>query len=207
MGADWHQRAIRSLSDSLDDLAADLNLPWHVGDQLQLIGTKPDGTLWRPSPDIMLHPEAGPTKRAEMSVRADGVPTLVIEVASPSTWEYDVNTRDGKAWGYLSLGVPNYLVFDPRGDLLGEQCRGWQQEAGVIRDWRPDADGRYHAVGLDVAFRPEGDFLRVFDPYGHPVLFGFEKAQRIRIQARELDAQARRIAELEADLERLRGRS
>lgn len=214
VGADWHQHAIRSLSDSLADLAAAHQLPWHVGDRLTLIASKPDGTPWRPSPDIMLHPQAGSATRAEMTVQTDGVPALVIEVASPTTWAYDVDTRAGKAWGYLALGVPNYLVFDPRGELLGTPCRGWQQEGSAIREWQPDADGRYQALGLDVALQAEGDLLRIFDPAGRPVLFGFEKALRIRVQAqeldartRELDAQVRRIAELEAELERLRGQN
>lgn len=191
VGADWHQRAIRALSASLDYVAADRDLNWHVGDQLTLLATKPDGTPWRPSPDIMLHPQSGPAPRAEMSVQTDGMPILVIEVASPSTWAYDVDTRAGKAWGYLALGVSNYLVFDPRGDLLGEQCRGWQRRGGVVREWQPEADGRYYAIGLEIAFRPEGDLLRVFDPDGRPVPFSYE--------------QAARIAELEAELARLRG--
>ena len=205
VGADWHQQAIRALSDSLDDLAADLNLQWHVGDQLTLAGTKPDGTPWRPSPDITIYPSAGAAMRAEMVVSTDGVPALIIEVASPSTWQYDVDLQAGKAWGYLHLGVPNYLVFDPLGDLLDERCRGWQQHGGAVHAWRPRADGRYYAISLDVSFHPEGDLLRVYGPDGRPVAFNYEKAQRIRAQERDLRAQARRIADLEAELKRLRG--
>ena len=197
VGADWHQTAIRALVDSLHDLAEERNLPWHVGDQLTLVAAKPDGTAWRPSPDVMIYPHAGRDKRAEMVVRTDGVPALIVEVASRSTWEYDVDARSGKAWGYLQVGVPNYLVFDPQGDWLGQQCRGWQQEDGKIRDWIPEADGRYHALLLNISFRPESDLLRVFGPDGQPVAFGFEKAQRIR-------EQAQRIAALESELVRLR---
>src|SRR5437764_7451528 len=110
VGADWHQEAIRATVMSLRDLARRRRLPWHVGDQLTLVGTKPDGTAWRPSPDIMIHPLAGPTKRREMAVSSDGLPSLIIEMASLSTWEYDVDRQKGKAFGYLSLGVPEYLV-------------------------------------------------------------------------------------------------
>ena len=69
-----------------------------------------------------------------MAVSSDGVPSLIIEVASPSTWEYDVDTQKGKAFGYRSLGVPEYLVFDPRREFLGTPCRGWQQIGGVVRE-------------------------------------------------------------------------
>lgn len=205
VGTDWHQRAIRTLSESLEDLAFERQLPWHVGDQLTLVASLPDGTVWRPSPDITLHPHAGPAKRADMSTSVDGVPALIIEVASPSTWEYDVETRHGKAWGYMQLGVPNYLVFDPQGALWGQQCRGWQRHGARVREWRRGAHGRYHARGLELAFAPEGDLLRVFDAQGRPVAFTHESRQQARTQAQQMQTQAQRIADLEAELARLRG--
>jgi len=193
VGADWHQTAIRELSVSLRDIARTRCLPWHVGDQLTLVVARPDGALWRPSPDIMIHPEASPEERAEIVASVDGVPALIVEVASPSTWEYDIDATAGKAWGYLQLGVSNYLAFDPRGDLLGEPCRGWQIESGRVHEWLPQADGRYHSSGLTISFTPEGNLLRTFDPVGHPIPFSFETS--------------RRIAELEAELARLRDES
>ena len=190
VGADWHQEAIRATVISLRDYARRQRLPWHIGDQLTFIATKPDGTAWRPSPDIMLHPEAGPRKRGEMAVSHDGLPVLIIEVASPTTWSYDVDTREGKAWGYLALGVPNYLVFDPRGDLLDASCQGWQLAGKAVREWRPGPDGRYHLIGLDLSFQPQDDLLRLYDSDGQPVPFYFENAER--------------VGELEAELARLR---
>lgn len=197
VGADWHQDAIQGLVFSLRDLAEELQLPWHVGNQLRLVATKPDGSSWWPMPDVMLHPLAGPEPRTEMSVGEDGFPVLIIEVASPTTYEYDVDIQDGKAWGYLQLGVPNYLVFDPYGELLGEQCRGWQLHGRAIREWKPDGDGRYHPIGLSTSFRPEGRLLRVVDPEGGPVAFPFETSRLLREQEQEL-------AHLRAELERLR---
>ncbi len=193
VGADWHQSAIRELSTGLRNPALTRNLPWHVGDQLTLVATRPDGSVWRPCPDIMIHPAAGPEERAELAVSVNGVPTLIIEVASPSTWEYDVDLVGGKAWGYLQLGVSNYLVFDPRSDLLGEPCRGWQIESGMVHDWLPHADGRYYATGLSISFVPEVPLLRSFDRDGQPVPFTFETS--------------RRIAELEAENATLRHRN
>src|SRR5579864_8852132 len=80
VGADWHQDAIRALVYSLRDLARQRNWNWHVGDQLTLVAWKPDGTAWRPCPDVMIHPNAGPHRRKEINARAEGVPALVIEV-------------------------------------------------------------------------------------------------------------------------------
>jgi Uma2 family endonuclease len=220
VGADWHQHAIVTIVTSLQAVAAEYDLPWHVGNQLPFICTKPDRSSWRPMPDVMLHSQAGADERAEMSLGADGLPDLIIEVASPTTWKYDVDASWGKAWGYTQLGVANYLVFDPEGDLLGEECRGWQRRAGVTAPWRPTNDGRYHAIGLNISLRAEGSLLRVFDQYGNPVAFPHETARELRTQKQmiheqeqallrreqELSAQSDRIAELEAELARLRCR-
>jgi len=220
-GTDWHQQSIRMLVMGLEDLAAMHDLPWHVGDQQTLVCTKPDGSPWRPMPDVMLHARAGAAKRAEMSLLADGAPDLIIEVTDPTAWANDLDTRGGKAWGYLHLGVVNYLVFDPDCSLPVEQCRGWQLRAEEVQPWLPAADGHYHAIGLGISFQPEGDLLRIFDQDGKPVPFNYEKNVIIHAQEHMLlrqeqaqqtretqkQQQTRRIADLEAELARLRGQS
>jgi len=188
VGADWHQYAIDVLYDGARDVADLDHLPWHVGNQLTLVGWTPRG-VWRPSPDIAVYPTAGPELRKEMSVKEDGPPTLVVEVASPSTWAYDVNEVDGKAAGYLGVGVDYYLVFDPTSELLGTPCRGWRQTAGVTRDWRPEADGSYRCASLGIALRPEGIILRVIDRAGRPVPTREERLEQLAAQASRLAAQ------------------
>ena len=205
VGADWHQDAIRALSTSLQTLADERGWTWHVGDQLTVVGEKPDATEWRSGPDISIHPRLGPEKRQDIDVRRDGPPSLVIEVASSSTWAYDVSLdsvrrgkrQAGKAYGYLNLmRVPEYLVFDPRGAFLAGQARAWRRVGDQIEEWRPNADGRYDSQALGISFRPDGPLLRVFDPEGNPIPYWFE----VR---RENVALQQRIADLEAALERL----
>lgn len=203
VGADWHQEAIRAAVYSLRDLAVDRQSPWHVGDQLTLVGAKPDGTAWRPSPDIMVHPRGGTDPRNEMVVRSDGPPALVIEVASPSTWAYDVDAHEGKAFGYAYLGVLDDLIFDPHADLWGTSCRGWQLRDGVAHEWRPGADGRYHTSMLGISLQSDGSLLRVFDPEGRPVPFYSENTQRLRAQVHDIQTLEQRVAALEAALARL----
>jgi len=197
VGADWHQDAIFTTVDSLRGVAAEAGLPWHVGNQLTLVAGRSDGAPWRPSPDVMLHPFAGPEKRDQMTVAVDGIPALIIEVASRTTWRYDIDTRQGKAWGYGQLGVTNYLVFDPGSDFLNVPCIGWQHDGRRFRDWRPASDGRFHIVALGIALQPENGLLRVFDASGRPVPFTHEKTTVIA-------RQARRLSDLEAELARLR---
>jgi len=206
VGADWHQDAIRALSTSLKMLADERGWPWHVGDQLTVVGAKPDGTDWRPGPDISIHPRLGPEKRRDIDVRVGGPPSLVIEVASRSTWAYDVSVESirrgkrqaGKAYGYLNLmRVPAYLVFDPHGEFLAGQIRAWRRVGDAVEEWQPNADGRYDSQALGISFHPDGPLLRVFDPDGNPVPYWFEAR-------RENMALQQRIADLEAALERLR---
>ena len=213
VGADWHQNAIHALSTSLKTFAEDRRLPWHVGDQLTMVGQKPDGSLWRASPDVSVHPTLGPAERQDIDVREDGPPALVVEVASSSTWQYDVSLestrrgkrRAGKAFGYLvMLRIPEYLVFDPREEFLLGQVRAWRCVGDLVQEWPPDDDGRYHSRALDMFFRPDGPCLRVLDQAGIPVPFWFE-ASRENVALRQANEElARRNAALEAELEQLR---
>jgi Uma2 family endonuclease len=203
VGADWHQYAINVLYDGLRDVADLDHLPWHVGNQLTLVGWTPLGA-WRPSPDIAVYPTAGSELRKEMVVKEDGPPTLVVEVASPSTWANDVNEGSGKAAGYLGLGVDYYLVFDPTSELLGMPGRGWRQGSGVRREWRPEADGTYQCASLGIGLRPEGIILRVLDRAGRPVPTREERLEQLADQASRLTAQERTNAAQAEEIEALR---
>ena len=206
VGAEWHQSAIRALATSLKTLAEARHWPWHVGDQVTLVAWKPDNSAWRPAPDIVLYPQLGPEERQEISVREEGPPALIIEVVSASTWAYDVSLEStrrckkqvGKAFGYLvGLRVPEYLVFDPRGEFLAGQCRAWRRVGDVVQEWHPEPDGRYHSQTLGISVQPDGARLRVIDPEGQPVPFWFEAT-------RENMALRQRIAALEAELQQVR---
>ena len=203
VGADWHQYAIVVLYNGLRDVADLHQLPWHVGNQLTLVGSA-SGGVWRPMPDIAVYPSAGPELRKEMSVQKDGPPTLVVEVASPSTWEYDVNDVSGKVVGYLGTGVEYYLVFDPTSELMGTPCRGWRRVGGAPRTWRPEVDGSYRCASLDIALRPEGIILRILDQDGQPVPTREERLEQLADQSRLLIAQTDEIAALRAEIARLR---
>jgi hypothetical protein len=155
-----------------------------------------------------------------MDTRTDGLPALIIEVASESTWRKDVDlrTNQGKARAYLTLGVPEYLVFDPLDAYIGGPCRAWRVVEGQIETWNPAPNGRYESRTLGISLRPEGALLRVFDHAGLPLPFEFEKTHllmdqidqlaaqvdQMDAQAAQLDAQAARIAEQEAELAHLR---
>ena len=210
VGTDWHQRAINVLFDALTDLAEVERLPWHVGNQLALTGWAPDGSSWRPSPDVMVHPLAGPEPRKEMAARTDGVPVLIVEVASEHTWRHDVNLVDGKAAGYLAMGVSHYLVFDPTRAFLGEACRGWRLDdtrrvPGRVVAWRPDRMGRYRCAPLGIALLAEGSFLRVIDATDTLVPTRSERIYALFERLEQNEALVRRNVELAGENEQLAG--
>jgi Uma2 family endonuclease len=228
VGADWHQESIASLVNGLRRVARRAGQPWHVGNQLELVAWHPDATSWRPSPDVMVHPQAGAERRERMEAATDGVPALIIEVASKSTWHTDVGLdpracNGAKAYEYLALGVAEYLVFDPKGDYVEGQCRGWRLRDGNREPWRPEEAGHYVSA-LGVAFMPEGLFLRLQTPDGRLVLLDHEVTdleeraaiaeERTALLERQVAAQAQALATreqenaaLRAELEQLRRRN
>ncbi|HVA89134.1 MAG TPA: Uma2 family endonuclease, partial [Chloroflexota bacterium] len=134
----------------------------------------------------------------------DGVPALVVEVLSETTWRYDRDTVGGKAFGYMQLGVPEILLFDPTEEYLEHQCVGWRRGDQGYQAWRPDAAGRFQSMSLGVAFAAEGILLRVYDTEGQPIPFRGERARMLAEERRGQAEQMRTLAERDAEIVRLR---
>jgi Uma2 family endonuclease len=195
VGADWHQTAIRVANEGLLLAGPERGLPWHVGNQLTVLMGRVGRKEWRPSPDLFVHPRAGPEPVKSFDARLLGVPPLVIEVVSEDTWRYDVAA---KRRTYGRVGVQEYLVFDPTREWLGEAVRAWHATPRGFVRWAAGRDGRWHSRVLGIASEPDGLLLRVVDAAGARMLHVGEQARRLR-------EQAHRIAELEAENRRLRG--
>lgn len=170
VGSSTHQGAIVALAEGLDDCASQRNLPWFVGNQLTLVlpreGSRPPA---QPAPDICVHPTLTSAPRTSLLVAQDGPPALIIEITSPSTArERDLNTSGptGKPRLYEAAGVPEFLVFDPYREFIGEQV--WARKLGPrgYAPWLPEADGRWHSTALGISFAPQGFYLRVYDHEG-----------------------------------------
>lgn len=217
VGSSLHQGAIAALYTSLTLCGPSRGLPWFVGNQLKIVIPREGGTRapYQPMPDILVHPARIGAALSALYLAADGPPALVIEVASPATAaESDVNltSPNGKPRVYEAIGVAEYLVFDPGGDLLGTQV--WARRAGPrgYVPWEPGADGRWASAALGIALRPQGLLLRVYDQEGRLVPTTDElavqrdelTAQRDELAAR-LEEERRRSTALEAELRRLRG--
>ena len=94
-------------------------------------------------------------------------PDWVLEVATPSTASKDLNF---KRRAYAAMGVPEYWLFDPKGDVFPAGQPRLQglalSDGGYVRLAPRLADGvtmiRSGVLGLDL--RAEGEFIRMRDP-------------------------------------------
>lgn len=209
VGSTLHQGAITVLASGLNLCGSRRGHPWLIGNQLKMIipreGSRPS---FMPSPDILVHPTLTNASRSSLLITSDGPPALIIEIASPSTaLASDLNLTDerGKPSIYASIGVPEYLVFDPSTEFIPEQI--WARRLGPngYEPWLPRADGRWHSEALDISFAPHGFLLRVYDQDGNLVPTSEEMADLIEDTQRKLAERDRQIAELEARLRELRG--
>jgi Uma2 family endonuclease len=148
VGVDRHQHDITSLRIGLIEeahrRAAGGPLPWQPISQILLLGgQRPDGSRYDVMPDIMVFPRPMDDTRGSYSLRADGPPVLVVEVASESTYRADLDTQLGKGWTYAHADVAEYLVLDPSGQFVPELGRGWRLVGGLYQPWVVDERGRW----------------------------------------------------------------
>ncbi len=145
-GSSLRQGAIVALATGLTLCGPRRGLPWFIGKQIKVIVPREGRRApYMPSPDILVHPTLTNTSRTSLVLATDGMPALVIEVASPSTaLTNDLNLTDerGKPGVCEAIGVAEYLVFDPTAEFVPEQVWAWRRVAQGYAPWLPDERGR-----------------------------------------------------------------
>ena len=121
----------------------------------------------RIAPDVLVALGLGTRKRSSYFVWEEGKPPdWVLEVASPSTKKKDLDDKRRK---YAEMGVLEYWLFDPKGDVYPPGTPQLQGLKLVDCEYRPLksrlVDGkrmiRSEVLGLDV--RVDGKLLRFRD--------------------------------------------
>jgi Uma2 family endonuclease len=202
LGTSVHQYTIVNLYSDLSRLKRRAGLPWFIGNQLKLIiRRRGDLPPYHPSPDILIHPTLGDAELTSLSIGKHGPPVVIIEVASPGTaYQHDLDAVDpqGKPLAYAQAGIPEYLVFDPTGNIIPERIRAWRGGPEGYGEWLPDpATGRWHSA-LGISFAPQGVLLRVYDTDGNLIPTQQELDTILDTQTSELEA-------LRTEVRRLRG--
>ena len=174
----------------------------------------------RIAPDVLVAFELGTHKRSSYLVWKEGKPPdWVLEVASPITAFRDL---DEKRHDYAEMGVPEYWLFDPQGDIF--RRRGEPQLQGLKlagTEYQPLKAAQEHgrvvirSEVLCLDLRVDGELIRFRDvATGEDVRHRDEtEAAMLRETERATQKAERRrmaelrVAELEADLQRLRAGS
>ena len=161
------------------------------------------------APDVLVAFGIGTEKRFVYLVWQEGKPPdWVLEVASPSTQAKD---RDHKRFRYAAMGVPEYWLFDPKGDVYPRGTPSLQGLGLVDGEYRPlesrlvDGKRMIHSKVLGLDVRGEDELLRFWDPVKRRDI---EHSPEIKVAREHEAARANRaearVAELEAALKHLR---
>ena len=200
----WQWRAIHNAAGDIETARPDALVAADI-----LVYPQRGSRDHRIAPDVLVAFGLGTHNRSSYLVWKEGKPPdWVLEVASPSTASRDL---DEKRRQYAGMGVPEYWLFDPKGDLFrrrGEaQLQGLKlvdgeyQPLDEVRE-RGLAMIRSEVLGLDL--RVEGELLRFRDPAtGKDVRHRDEtEAAMLREAARaEREAEQRRAAQAHAQRE------
>lgn len=136
--------------------------------------------------------------------REGKAPCFVLEVTSKTTRNEDLATKKAL---YAKLGVEEYFLFDPLGEYLRPRFQALRLAGREYRPMAPADDGSLVSQTLGIAFRPDGESLRMTDVVTGERVLSHEEL-KVTLHATEdraaaAEARARKLAE---ELERLRGK-
>lgn len=158
----------------------------------------------RVAPDVMVIFGVEPGGRDNYKVWEEGqVPSVVFEMTSPSTQKQD---ESFKYTLYEQLGVQEYWLFDPKGEWIENQLKGYRLRG---ESYEPITDG--HSQPLKLRLEADGGLISFYrEDTGEKLLIPGELAQALkqessaRQQAEQQAAQessARQQAEQRAEQE------
>lgn len=142
----------------------------------------------RVAPDVMVIFDVAPGGRDNYKIWEEGqVPAVIFEVTSLGTKEQD---QGFKKTLYEQLEVKEYWLFDPRGEWIEEQLRGFRLQRG---QYEPITDSR--SEPLQLRLQVEDQLIAFYrEDTGEKLLIPGELRQAL-----EAEQQARQQAEARAE--------
>ncbi|MBI3925392.1 MAG: Uma2 family endonuclease [Armatimonadetes bacterium] len=211
--SDWHFEAQEALRFALENRYAGVP-DVYVASNMFVYYEKGDRDK-KVSPDTFVVLGAPRRRHKSYRIWEEGQPPAVVfEFTSESS---KVTDRGTKKAIYEIMGVREYFLFDPLGEYIPGQLKGYRAQSGELL---PMVGRELISEVLGIRLKPEDFLLRVYDAAsGEPYLTPreseqarreAEQARREAEQARREAEQARREAErraeaLEAELRRIRG--
>ncbi len=99
------------------------------------------------------------------------VPSVIIEIASSSTWEKDLTTKFAL---YQNLGVKEYYIFDVERNCLLEPFLAFHRKQGELVPMEIK-NGRILSKSLGLELVDTGETLRLFNPQTEKFLMTMEE--------------------------------
>ncbi|GFE67970.1 Uma2 family endonuclease [Chroococcus sp. FPU101] len=154
----------------------------------------------RVAPDVMVIFDVPPGGRDNYKIWEEGqVPKVIFEMTSAGTKNQDL---EFKKTLYEQLGVFEYWLFDPRGEWIKEQLKGYRLEDDTYRLIK---DGRSEPLQLRLVV--EGEIIGFTrEDNGEKLLIPDELVQALQEKDAQLQATAQRLAEMEAKLQQYQER-
>jgi Uma2 family endonuclease len=161
----------------------------------------------RTAPDVMVIFGVTPGGRDSYKIWEEGqVPAIIFEMTSPGTKKQD----DGfKRTLYEQLGVQEYWQFDPRGEWIADQLRGYRLHGEI---YEPITDSQ--SLPLQLRLSVEGNLISFYRLDTNEKLLIPEELAAARQTAEKqaeterqrAETERQRAEELEAQLARYRDR-
>ncbi len=151
-------------------------------------------------PDVMVIFDVEPGGRDSYKIWEEGqVPAVIFELTSAGTRQQYENTKKAL---YEGLGVQEYWLFDPKGEWIAGQLKGYRLQDEV---YIPIADGFSQPLGLRLAV--DGGLIAFYrQDTGDKLLIPDELAAALHQEARRRQQAEQRAAAAEQELEALRAR-
>jgi hypothetical protein len=169
------------------------------------------------APDVFVARGVSKRKRRTFKMwEEEAGPCTVIEVTSRESRLEDLGT---KRVVYETLGVREYFLFDPLGEYLKPQLRGFVLRGDQFEPLDPAPGGVLRSRELGLLLRPEADVLRLVVEQTGEILPDLgeamqrvetatqraaAEAQRAEAEAQRAEAEAQRADRAERELARLR---
>jgi len=207
LGTNLHQTTITNLRLGLNEAAVASSMPgqaprWQALGQTMITSFRhPDGSSYTVLPDIFVYRQPVAEERQSLSLILDGPPVLVIEVASESTYESNLDMVRGKGFSYADGGVQEYMVMDPMGKYVPEGVRAWRLHEGAYISWSPEPSGAWKSREIEVMIALEGARAAVYSADGRRQLREGEVTRALERARREHAAE---LAELRRQIDELR---
>jgi Uma2 family endonuclease len=217
---DFHITAILTLVQLLRDFfAAEEQV--YVGGDMMFYYEQGNPKAVR-APDVFVVKGVGKHKRRvyklweELAAGRPAVPCTIFEITSKESRVEDLKV---KYTLYERLGVQEYFLFDPLMEYLSPPLQGFVLMGGRYQPLSLAPDNILTSQAMGLRLRSEGDLLRIIDATTGQVIptssealeLARQEQQRAQSEAQRAEAEAQRaeaaeakVAQLQAELERLR---